>query len=83
MPTWKFAGRKTAKYRQIGNAFPPPVAQAIGVPDQSSTRWRAIQAAPSNPGQLTAAFFSAFRLASSARMACGMFSGQAADFVKR
>jgi DNA (cytosine-5)-methyltransferase 1 len=27
---WKFAGRKTAKYRQIGNAFPPPVAQAIG-----------------------------------------------------
>jgi DNA (cytosine-5)-methyltransferase 1 len=29
--SWKFAGRKTAKYRQIGNAFPPPVAQAIGV----------------------------------------------------
>jgi DNA (cytosine-5)-methyltransferase 1 len=28
--SWKFAGRKTAKYRQIGNAFPPPVAQAIG-----------------------------------------------------
>jgi DNA (cytosine-5)-methyltransferase 1 len=28
---WKFAGRKTSKYRQIGNAFPPPVAQAIGV----------------------------------------------------
>ena len=27
---WKFTGRKTAKYRQIGNAFPPPVAQAIG-----------------------------------------------------
>ncbi|HZX02248.1 DNA (cytosine-5-)-methyltransferase [Kribbella sp.] len=27
---WKFAGRKTAKYRQIGNAFPPPVAKAIG-----------------------------------------------------
>jgi DNA (cytosine-5)-methyltransferase 1 len=27
---WKFAGRKTAKYRQIGNAFPPPVAEAIG-----------------------------------------------------
>jgi DNA (cytosine-5)-methyltransferase 1 len=30
-PDWKFAGRKTSKYRQIGNAFPPPVAQAIGV----------------------------------------------------
>ncbi len=28
---WRFAGRKTSKYRQIGNAFPPPVAQAIGV----------------------------------------------------
>ena len=27
---WVFTGRKTAKYRQIGNAFPPPVAQAIG-----------------------------------------------------
>jgi DNA (cytosine-5)-methyltransferase 1 len=27
---WQFAGRKTAKYRQIGNAFPPPVARAIG-----------------------------------------------------
>ena len=28
--SWKFAGRKTAAYRQIGNAFPPPVAEAIG-----------------------------------------------------
>jgi DNA (cytosine-5)-methyltransferase 1 len=28
--TWKFAGRKTSKYRQVGNAFPPPVARAIG-----------------------------------------------------
>ena len=28
---WRFAGRKTAAYRQIGNAFPPPVAEAIGV----------------------------------------------------
>jgi len=26
---WKFAGKKTASYRQIGNAFPPPVAQAV------------------------------------------------------
>ena len=27
---WTFAGRKTAVYRQIGNAFPPPVARAVG-----------------------------------------------------
>lgn len=27
---WAFSGRKTAKYRQIGNAFPPPVAAALG-----------------------------------------------------
>jgi len=27
---WVFTGRKTANYRQIGNAFPPPIARAIG-----------------------------------------------------
>jgi DNA (cytosine-5)-methyltransferase 1 len=27
---WRFAGRKTSRYRQVGNAFPPPVAKAIG-----------------------------------------------------
>jgi len=27
---WVFNGRKTAQYRQIGNAFPPPVAEALG-----------------------------------------------------
>ncbi|MTD15136.1 DNA (cytosine-5-)-methyltransferase [Nakamurella sp. YIM 132087] len=27
---WVFSGRKTASYRQVGNAFPPPVARAIG-----------------------------------------------------
>ncbi|MFA6245984.1 MAG: DNA cytosine methyltransferase [Mucilaginibacter sp.] len=27
---WKFVGKKTPAYRQIGNAFPPPVAKAIG-----------------------------------------------------
>ena len=26
---WKFSGRKTATYRQVANAFPPPVAQAV------------------------------------------------------
>jgi DNA (cytosine-5)-methyltransferase 1 len=27
---WIFCGRKTNVYRQIGNAFPPPVAKAVG-----------------------------------------------------
>ncbi|HEU0205795.1 MAG TPA: DNA cytosine methyltransferase [Pseudolysinimonas sp.] len=28
--SWKFVGRKTSVYRQIGNAFPPPVATGVG-----------------------------------------------------
>jgi DNA (cytosine-5)-methyltransferase 1 len=28
--TWEFFGKKTAAYRQVGNAFPPPVARAVG-----------------------------------------------------
>lgn len=27
---WQFVGKKTSAYRQIGNAFPPPVAAAVG-----------------------------------------------------
>ena len=27
---WAFTGRKTSSYRQIGNAFPPPVARVLG-----------------------------------------------------
>lgn len=27
---WEFTGKKTPAYRQVGNAFPPPVAKAIG-----------------------------------------------------
>jgi DNA (cytosine-5)-methyltransferase 1 len=29
-PDWEFCGTKTARYRQVGNAFPPPAAHAIG-----------------------------------------------------
>ncbi|GAA0953546.1 DNA (cytosine-5-)-methyltransferase [Actinocorallia libanotica] len=28
--SWRFAGKKTAKYRMVGNSFPPPVARAVG-----------------------------------------------------
>lgn len=28
--SWTFIGGKTSAYRQVGNAFPPPVAQAVG-----------------------------------------------------
>jgi DNA (cytosine-5)-methyltransferase 1 len=45
-PAWKFSGRKTAAYRQIGNAFPPPVARAVGVQIHS-----AIQAAHEIPAE--------------------------------
>lgn len=33
---WQFSGRKTAAYRQVGNAFPPPVARAVGVQIQAA-----------------------------------------------
>lgn len=28
---WQFSGKKTNAYRQVGNAFPPPVAKALGL----------------------------------------------------
>jgi DNA (cytosine-5)-methyltransferase 1 len=35
---WRFHGRKTSVYRQIGNAFPPPVAKALGVAIRKAIR---------------------------------------------
>ena len=29
--SWEFIGKKTPAYRQVGNAFPPPVAKAVGI----------------------------------------------------
>ena len=43
---WRFSGLKTARYRQIGNAFPPPVAEAVGT---------AIRRAPEHTGAPEAA----------------------------
>jgi DNA (cytosine-5)-methyltransferase 1 len=33
---WLISGRKTAGYRQVGNAFPPPVARAVGLSIRSA-----------------------------------------------
>ncbi len=35
---WRLAGKKTAAYRQVGNAFPPPVARAVG-----HSIWKSLQ----------------------------------------
>ena len=40
--TWHFPGRKTVSYRQIGNAFPPAVAKAVGlqIKEVIETLWK-------------------------------------------
>lgn len=41
---WQFTGRKTAAYRQVGNAFPPPVARAVSAQIAAALRQRTIHA---------------------------------------
>ena len=52
---WEFIGGKTAAYRQVGNAFPPPVARAVaasimrafnGTPARTTPRQERIQLEP-------------------------------------
>ena len=38
---WEIHGRKTNAYRQVGNAFPPPVAEAFGVRIREALRQEA------------------------------------------
>lgn len=41
---WKFVGKKTIAYRQVGNAFPPPVARAVATQLQSALTQRSARA---------------------------------------
>nr|WP_232517822.1 DNA cytosine methyltransferase [Mycobacterium intracellulare] len=44
---WEFVGRKTNAYRQVGNAFPPPVAEAVGKQIKKAIRAPRKKALPS------------------------------------
>jgi DNA (cytosine-5)-methyltransferase 1 len=52
---WRFSGLKTARYRQIGNAFPPPVAEAVGGAIRRALE-HADAAEPADPGGPVADF---------------------------
>lgn len=43
---WKFAGGKTMAYRQVGNAFPPPVAAAVSRKIHEAIEAASAQTAP-------------------------------------
>lgn len=49
---WQFVGRKTAAYRQVGNAFPPPVAEAVGRSIYAALTGRAPAARPARRTRL-------------------------------
>lgn len=44
--TWRFSGRKTAAYRQVGNAFPPPVARAVGLSIRRALEMQGVKNSP-------------------------------------
>jgi DNA (cytosine-5)-methyltransferase 1 len=46
---WQFAGRKTQAYRQVGNAFPPPVARSIGLAIKRALLMVPLRAAAAEP----------------------------------
>lgn len=54
---WQFEGGKTASYRQIGNAFPPLVARAVGLSILSAMKNLSTQRRGAERGQMV--FFSA------------------------
>jgi DNA (cytosine-5)-methyltransferase 1 len=46
---WQFAGGKTAAYRQVGNALPPPVARAVGEAIRDALQRKRSRPAASRP----------------------------------
>jgi DNA (cytosine-5)-methyltransferase 1 len=42
---WQFVGKKTSAYKQVGNAFPPPAANALGLAIQQAMGIRPAEAA--------------------------------------
>lgn len=46
-PSWRFEGGKTARYRQVGNAFPPPVARAFATAILTSLEHKVTERRPS------------------------------------
>jgi DNA (cytosine-5)-methyltransferase 1 len=51
---WEFTGGKTAAYRQVGNAFPPPVARAVGEQIMAALQAASSGAAPKKTQESTA-----------------------------
>lgn len=50
--TWPFQGSKTAAYRQVGNAFPPPVAEAVGLRIRAALEAYDAEHAPAPPTRI-------------------------------